>query len=140
VVYFDLELILNGYDAVKKRLVEINELGFQASQKEKDLAGTLELALEMYARGIELLPIDLYKSDATKFWLDEKKRLIPPFASISGIGENAAKAIVEAREQGEFLSIEDFQQRTRVSKKVIEILERMGCFKGLPETNQLALF
>jgi DNA polymerase-3 subunit alpha (Gram-positive type) len=137
---FDLELILKGYDAVKKRLVEINELGFQASQKEKDLAGTLELALEMYARGIELLPIDLYKSDATKFWLDEKKRLIPPFASISGIGENAAKAIVEAREQGEFLSIEDFQQRTRVSKKVIEILERMGCFKGLPETNQLALF
>lgn len=119
---------------------EINELGFQASQKEKNMAGTLELVMEMYARGIQFAPIDLYKSDATKFWLDEEKRLIPPFASIAGVGESAANNIVEARESGEFLSIEDLQKRAKLSSTVIEALDRLGCLKSMPQSNQLALF
>jgi DNA polymerase III subunit alpha, Gram-positive type len=137
---FDIELVLKGYDAVKRKLNEINEMGFQASAKDKAMAATLELVMEMYARGIEFAPVDLYQSDAVKFWLDDQKRLIPPFASISGVGESAAQNIVQAREQGEFLSIEDLQKRARLSSTVIEVLERLGCLKGLPESNQLALF
>lgn len=137
---FDIELVLKGYDTVKRKLNEINELGFQASAKEKSMAATLELVMEMYARGIKFAPVDLYQSDSVKFWLDEEKRLIPPFASISGVGESAAQNIVTAREQGEFLSIEDLQKRARLSSTVIEVLERLGCLKGLPESNQLALF
>ena len=137
---FDIELVLKGYDAVKRKLNEINELGFQASAKDKAMAATLELVMEMYARGIEFAPVDLYQSDAIKFWLDDQKRLIPPFASISGVGESAAQNIVQARDQGEFLSIEDLQKRARLSSTVIEVLERLGCLKGLPESNQLALF
>ncbi|MBH8600867.1 PolC-type DNA polymerase III [Thermoactinomyces sp. CICC 23799] len=137
---FDIELVLKGYDAVKRKLNEINEMGFQASAKDKAMAATLELVMEMYARGIEFAPVDLYQSDAVKFWLDDQKRLIPPFASISGVGESAAQNIVQAREQGEFLSIEDLQKRARLSSTVIEVLERLGCLQGLPESNQLALF
>jgi DNA polymerase-3 subunit alpha (Gram-positive type) len=66
--------------------------------------------------------------------------LIPPFSAIQGVGENAAKNIASAREDGEFLSVEDFQQRTRSSKTVVEILSQFGCFRNLPESNQLSLF
>lgn len=137
---FDIELMMKGYDAVKRKLMEINELGFQATQKQKSLAGLLELVMEMYARGIEFAPIHLYESHATKFWLDEQKRLIPPFASISGVGESAAQNIVDARVEGEFLSMEDLQKRARLSSTVIEVLQRLGCLRDLPASNQLALF
>lgn len=137
---FDIELMLKGYDAVKKKLIEISELGYQATQKQKNLASILELVMEMYARGIEFAPIDLYRSQATRFGLDEQKRLIPPFASISGVGESAAQNIVEARKEGEFLSIEDLQKRAKLSSTVIEVLQRLGCLEELPESNQLALF
>ncbi|MGO4277224.1 hypothetical protein AB4Z22_46585, partial [Paenibacillus sp. TAF58] len=66
--------------------------------------------------------------------------LIPPFAAMSGIGDNAAKNIAAAKEDGDFLSIEDFQNRSKASKTVIEMLSAMGCFRGLPESNQLSLF
>ena len=66
--------------------------------------------------------------------------LLPPFSSVSGIGASAARNIVKAREEGEFLSIEDFQKRSRVSSAVVEVLERLGCLRDLPENNQLSLF
>jgi DNA polymerase III subunit alpha, Gram-positive type len=137
---FDIELVLKGYDAVKRKLNEINEMGFQASAKEKGMAATLELVMEMYARGIQFAPVDLYQSDAVKFGLDAEKRLIPPFASISGVGESAAQNMVEARKQGEFLSVEDLQKRARLSSTVVEVLKRLGCLNDLPESNQLVLF
>lgn len=99
----------------------------------------LEMALEMTARGFSFKPVDLYKSDATKF-LIEGDSLIPPFSAIAGIGENAAKNIAAAREAGPYLSIEDFQSRSKASKTIIELLGSMNCFRGLPETNQLSLF
>jgi DNA polymerase-3 subunit alpha (Gram-positive type) len=68
------------------------------------------------------------------------KSLIPPFSAIQGIGENAAKQIAAAREEGDFLSVEDFQIRARASKTVVEVLSGFGCFRGLPESNQLSLF
>ncbi len=136
---FDLELLCQGYDAILKRLIEIENKGFQALPKEKAMISILEMALEMTARGFSFKPIDLYRSDATKFIIDGDS-LIPPFAAIGGIGDNAARNIAASREQGEYLSIEDFQQRSKASKTIVEMLGSMGCFRGLPESNQLSLF
>ncbi|MCD1257780.1 PolC-type DNA polymerase III [Paenibacillus athensensis] len=136
---FDLELLCQGYDAILKRLIEIEEKGFQALPKEKAMISILEMALEMTARGFSFKPIDLYRSDATRF-LIEGDSLIPPFAAMQGIGESAAKNIAAAKEAGDFLSIEDFQNRSKASKTIVELLASMGCFRGLPESNQLSLF
>jgi DNA polymerase-3 subunit alpha (Gram-positive type) len=120
-------------------ITEIEAKGFQATPKEKGSLSILEMALEMTARGYSFKPIDIYRSDATKFIVDGDS-LIPPFAAIQGIGENAAKGIAAAKDQGEFLSIEDFQMRSKASKTIVEVLTQMGCFRGLPESNQLSLF
>ncbi|GGG12098.1 PolC-type DNA polymerase III [Paenibacillus abyssi] len=136
---FDLELLCQGYDAIKRKLIEIDAKGFQATPKEKAMVSILEMALEMTARGFSFKPIDLFKSDALRFTV-EGDSLIPPFAAIAGIGDNAARNIAAAKEQGDFLSIEDFQQKSKASKTVIEVLNSMGCFRGLPESNQLSLF
>lgn len=136
---FDLDVLCQGYDAIQKMIIEIEAKGFQATTKEKGSLSILEMALEMTARGFSFKPIDIYRSDATKFIVDGDS-LIPPFAAIQGIGENAAKAIAAAKDQGEFLSIEDFQMRSKASKTIVEVLTQMGCFRGLPESNQLSLF
>ncbi|WP_059053481.1 PolC-type DNA polymerase III [Paenibacillus senegalimassiliensis] len=136
---FDIELFCQGYEAIYRKIEEIEQKGFQALPKEKSMLSILEMALEMTARGFRFKPIDLYRSDATKFAVDGDS-LIPPFSALAGIGENAAKNIAAAKDQGEFLSIEDFQQKSKASKTIIELLNNMGCFRGLPESNQLSLF
>ena len=99
----------------------------------------LEISLEMCERGFTFAKPDLYKSDATTFII-EGNSLIPPFNSIPSLGTNVANSIVEARKDGEFLSKEDFQQRGRVSKTVVEYMDTLGCLEGMPEANQLSLF
>ncbi|MFD2700149.1 PolC-type DNA polymerase III [Paenibacillus shunpengii] len=136
---FDIELACQGYEAISRKIVEIEQLGFQASTKEKSMLSVLEMALEMTARGFSFKMIDLYRSDATRFTIDGDS-LIPPFSALAGIGDNAARNIAAAREYGEFLSIEDFQQKSKASKTAVELLTQMGCFRGLPESNQLSLF
>lgn len=136
---FDLELLCQGYDAISRRIDEIEQKGFQALPKEKNMLPILEMALEMTARGFRFKSIDLYRSDATRFIVDEDA-LIPPFSALGGIGVNAARNIAAAKEQGEFLSVEDFQQKSKASKTIVELLGSMGCFRGLPESNQLSLF
>lgn len=136
---FDIELCCKGYEAISRQIVEIEQKGFQALPKEKAMLPVLEMALEMTARGFTFKNIDLYRSEANKFIVDDKS-LIPPFSALAGIGENAAINIAAAKDAGEFLSIEDFQQKSKASKTVIELLTGMGCFRGLPESNQLSLF
>lgn len=136
---FDLELLCQGYDAILAKLIEIEAKGFNALPKEKNMVSQLEMSLEMTARGFSFKPIDLYRSDATKFQVDGDS-LIPPFAAIAGIGDNAARNIAASREEGEFLSIEDFQMKSKATKTIVEVLGSMGCFRGLPESNQLSLF
>ncbi|MFG1731433.1 PolC-type DNA polymerase III [Paenibacillus sp. 843] len=136
---FDIELCCQGYEAIYRRIEEIEQLGFGASPKEKGMLPILEMALEMTARGFSFKNIDLYESDALRFKVDGDS-LIPPFSALQGIGDNAARNIAAAREFGEFLSIEDFQQKSKASKTAVELLTQMGCFRGLPESNQLSLF
>src|SRR5690606_38666099 len=99
---FDTDLFCQGYDAIKRRLEQIEAKGFQATPKEKAMISILEMGLEMTARGFTFKNIDLYRSDATKFLIDGDA-LLPPFSAVQGIGVNAAKNIAAAREEGEFL-------------------------------------
>ncbi|WP_051662904.1 PolC-type DNA polymerase III [Alicyclobacillus macrosporangiidus] len=138
---FDVELMVQGRDAIVRRIEEIEHKGNGASPKEKSLLTVLEVALEMVVRGFRFLPIDLMQSHATQFLIrEEENALLPPFAAVPGIGEAAAKSLYQACQDGPFLSVEDLQERSRVGRNVIEVLEQLGCLKGLPETNQLSLF
>jgi DNA polymerase III subunit alpha, Gram-positive type len=136
---FDLDTMIRGSTAIRAKIEEINAKGLDASPKEKSLLTVLELALEMCERGFHFQKVDLYRSSATEFIIDGDS-LIPPFNAIPGLGTNAALNIVKAREEGEFLSKEDLQQRGKVSKTILEYLEKHGCLESLPEQNQLSLF
>lgn len=137
---FDIPLLVSGRSAIERKIEEIEQKGNAALPKEKSLLTVLEVALEMVVRGFKFLPVDLYESDARRFRTVGEDSLLPPFAAIAGVGESAATNLAQAREDGPFLSIEDLQTRSRVSKTVIEILDGMGCLTGLPESNQLSLF
>ncbi|WP_071395303.1 PolC-type DNA polymerase III [Bacillus tuaregi] len=136
---FDLEAMAKGSAAIKVKIDEINGKGLDASTKEKNLLTVLELALEMCERGFSFKNVDLYRSSATEFIIDGHS-LIPPFNAIPGLGTNAAYNIVKAREDGEFLSKEDLQQRGKVSKTIMEYLDSQGCLEAMPDQNQLSLF
>jgi DNA polymerase III subunit alpha, Gram-positive type len=136
---FDIEAMSRGSEAIRAKIEEINAKGLEASNKEKNLLTVLELALEMSERGYSFQKIDIYKSEASEFKI-EGNSLIPPFNSIPGLGTNVALSIVKAREEGEFLSKEDLQQRGKVSKTILEYLDNQGCLGSLPEQNQLSLF
>lgn len=136
---FDVNLAVKGSAAVRKKIEEIIAKGNDALPKEKSLLTVLELCLEMLERGLKFQKVDLYRSHATHFLVDGDS-LIPPFDAIPGVGSNAAINIVKAREEGEFLSKEDLQSRSKVTKTVLEYLDEQGCLTGLPESNQLSLF
>ncbi|WP_433957760.1 PolC-type DNA polymerase III [Cytobacillus horneckiae] len=136
---FDIDAMVKGAQAIRAKIDEINSKGLDASTKEKNLLTVMELALEMNERGYTFKKVDLYQSSASEFIIDGNS-LIPPFNSIPGLGTNAAFNIVKAREEGEFLSKEDLQQRGKVSKTIIEYLDNHGCLEALPDQNQLSLF
>lgn len=136
---FDVALALKGADAIKEKIDEIDRKGNDASPKEKSLLTVMELANEMCRRGLHFKNVDLYRSDATRFIVDGDG-LIPPFNAIQGVGTNAALNIAKAREEGEFLSVEDLQKRAKLTKTVVEVLDQHGCLEGLPASNQLSLF
>ncbi|PWA13539.1 PolC-type DNA polymerase III [Pueribacillus theae] len=136
---FDLDTMIKGSNAIRAKIEEIYAKGLDASPKEKSVLTVLELALEMCERGMAFQKVDLYRSHATQFIVDGDT-LIPPFNALPGVGTNAAINIMKARESGEFLSKEDLQQRSKMTKTVLEYLDEHGCLEGLPEANQLSLF
>jgi len=136
---FDIDVMIKGSNAIRAKINDINEKGLNASAKEKSLLTVLELALEMCERGMSFQKVDLYRSHATQFIVDGNS-LIPPFNALPGVGTNAAVNIMKAREEREFLSKEDLQQRGKLTKTVLEYLDNHGCLAGLPEANQLSLF
>ncbi len=137
---FDANIVSKGLDTIKRTIEEIERKGNTATNKDKDLQTVLEVAQEMYVRGIRCLPVDLYQSESTRFIIT-KEGILPPFTALQGLGAAAARNIVEARNQGEeFISIEDLKMKSGISKAVIEILENHGCLVGLDQSSQMSLF
>ncbi|MEG1311586.1 MAG: PolC-type DNA polymerase III, partial [Romboutsia sp.] len=137
---FDADIIVKGISTIKSKINEIEALGNDATTKEKNILIVLEVALEMYARGIKILPVDIYKSDATKFKVEREKLLLPPMIALQGVGENAAINIQKERDNGEFISKEELRKRTKISKTVIETLTNHGSLENMSDENQLSLF
>ena len=140
---FDVTIALGGADAVLKMIKELDKNAatkdFAERKRDKEMQTILEVVYEMNLRGIDLLPVDIYRSDATKF-LVEEKGLRAPFNAIPGVGGTAAIGLAQNRGTTPFLSIEDFQQRTGANSGVIAALESCGCFANLPKSNQISLF
>ncbi|WP_096199396.1 PolC-type DNA polymerase III [Bacillus sp. FJAT-45350] len=136
---FDLDTMIRGSAAIKGKIEEINAKGLEASPKEKNVLLVLELALEMCERGFSFQKVDLYRSSANEF-IVEGNSLLPPFNALTGVGTNAAHNIVKARGEKHFLSKEDLQQRSKLTKTVLEHLDDHGCLTDLPDSNQLSLF
>ncbi|MBE6152911.1 MAG: PolC-type DNA polymerase III [Firmicutes bacterium] len=138
---YDIETMIEGYEAIKNKIFEINNKGYEATNKETSILGELEMALEMTARGFKFGPIDLNKSDSDKFIIDDdRKTLIPPFRTIDGLGDTVAKKIIEERNIRPFLSIEDLQVRAKISSTTIAKMKLMGILDNMDESNQLSLF
>ena len=137
----EITTMIKGYDAIKERLIEINNKGRgEATKKELDVEESLHVCLEATARGIKFTNVDLYESEATTFKVKNDNEIIPPFNSIEGLGDVVAKNIVAERKKREFLSIEEMQVRCKVSETIIETMKRMNIFEGMDESNQLSLF
>ncbi|WNF35423.1 PolC-type DNA polymerase III [Bacillaceae bacterium IKA-2] len=136
---FDLDTMVRGSASLRSKIEEIISKGLDATPKEKSLLTVLELSLEMSERGFSFQKADLYRSSADEF-LVEGNSLLPPFNAITGVGTNAAINVVKVRENGEFLSKEDLQKRSKITKTVLESLDEHGCLEGLPDSNQLSLF
>ncbi|MGE5329033.1 MAG: PolC-type DNA polymerase III [Deltaproteobacteria bacterium] len=136
---FDAELMTHGADKVKEFIKEQESKGNNITAKERNVVTICEVVNEMYQRGIKFLPVDLYKSDAEKFLIEEGA-IRPPLNALQGLGTVAAKNIVECRYKQKFLSKDELRITSKVSKAVIEILDRNGCLSGMPDSNQLSLF
>ena len=136
---FDSDVMCHGKEKVRNKMKEIELMGNAATQKDKDMYDDLEIVWEMYERGFEFLPIDLYKSDSKNFLIDDGK-IRPPLNSIPGLGTVAADSIIDARKDGRFMSIDDLKIRSRAGKSVIEMLTNAGCLEGMSQSNQMSLF
>ena len=136
---FDGALVMKGQEEVKRKMKEIETKGKEATAKENALYATLQIVNEMMSRKIEVLPIDIYKSDAYKFLVEDGKIRLP-FSSLPGVGENAAKVLQQARKGGKYISVDDLQTRATVSKTVIEALDEIGALNCLPKSSQISFF
>ncbi len=136
---FDGATLMKGKLAVKDKINIINQKGFEATAKEKQEIPMLQIMNEMLCRGIEVLPVDIYKSDSKKFLIEDGKIRLP-FCSLSGIGEAAAESLSDCGKIYEYMSIDDMIQKTKVNKAVIEILRECGALEGMPESAQMSLF
>ena len=130
-----LEGLLNEY----KRRQDSADPKEALSNKEKDALGDMRIVQEMYARGFEFMPIDIFRAKSREFQIIDGK-LMPSLNSIEGLGEKAADGIVEAAKNGPFLSRDDFRERTKVSKTIVDLMGELGLLGDLPESNQISLF
>ena len=138
---FDSNVMCHGHERVLSKMREIEMLQAQrkASKTDEDMYETLEIVNEMYCRGINFLPIDIYESSATKFKLEDDG-IRPPLNSIPGLGTVASQGIETARVDGEFMSMDDLRIRSKIGKSAIETLKEAGCLQGMSESNQMSLF
>ncbi len=135
---FDAEIVSGGRAAILRKIEEVNG-NKDATAKDQSMVSTLLLANEAIVRGIKFLPVSFEKSDAFKF-LPEDGKIRMPFSSLAGVGENAAKSIMEVREREKIYSIEELREKAKLTKAVVDILQANGALKGLSETNQITFF
>ena len=136
---FSYEIMCQGKEKLQYYIDDYTRRSDSLSKKEQDTMKDMHIVQEMYARGYEFLPIDIYRAKATKFSIIDGK-LMPPFSSIDGMGEKAAEAVEEAAKDGPYLSKDDFRNRTKASKTVVDYMADLGLLGDLPESNQLSLF
>ena len=136
---FDYELMCLGKEKLLFHMHDYEKRMDTLSKKEQDTYKDMKSVLEMYARGFEFMPIDIYTVQSARFQVIDGK-LMPSLSSISGLGDKAAAGIVDAAKDGPFLSKDDFQARTKVSRTVTDLLSDLKILDQLPESNQLSLF
>ena len=136
---FDYELMCLGEERLLMHMKDYEKRMDSLSKKEQDEYKDMKVVREMYARGFDFTPIDIYKAQASRFQIVDGK-LMPALDTIDGLGGKAADAVVDAVKDGPFLSRDDFRERTKVSKTVIDMLADLGILENLPESNQLSLF
>ena len=136
---FSYEIMCQGKEKLQYYIDDYNRRSATLTQKEQATLKDMHIVQEMYARGLEFEPLDIYRAQATKFLIINGK-LMPPFSSIDGMGEKAAEAVAEAAKDGPYLSKDDFRQRTKASKTVVDYMADLGLLGDLPESNQLSLF
>lgn len=135
----DAEAATKGKDFIKMRIEMLRAKGDEKSKKEEDSLGILYVMNEMYCRGFEFLPIDLYRSHATRYQIEEGKIRLP-FSALKGLGESAAYSLYEAGKQGSYISGDELQSRAGISKSVLESLDEAGALGSMPKTSQLTMF
>ena len=136
----DVETMIKGYDAIKSKIEDIQLKGYEATNKELGILESLKVCLEATARGIKFVPIELDKSNATVWNVKDETSIYPPFASIDGLGDTVANNIVNERQKQKFLSIEDLQNRCKISATLIDKMKSMKILDGMDESSQLSLF
>ena len=136
---FSYELMCQGQKHLETVMADYKKRSDTLSNKEKDAYADMRIVQEMYARGYEFIPIDIFTAQSRLFQIIDGK-IMPSLSSIEGLGEKAADAIVEAAKDGPFLSREDFRERTKASKTVVDLMAQLGLLGDLPESNQISLF
>ena len=136
---FSYELMCLGRERLEYHMDEYRKRWDTLSKKDQDTYKDMKIVQEMYARGYEFVPVDLYEAKAHRFQIIGD-RLMPALDTIEGLGDKAADAVVLAARDGKFLSKDDFRNRTKVSKTVIDLMSDLGIFGDLPESNQISLF
>ena len=136
---FNYEIMCQGKDRLEYFYKDYTRRKDSLSKKEQDVYRDMKIVHEMYARGFDFMPIDIYRADPNRFQIIDGK-LMPALNTIEGMGDNAAIAVAEAAKDGKFLSKDDFRQRTKATKTVIDLMGDLGLLGDMPESNQLSLF
>lgn len=136
---FSYEIMCQGKEKLEYFMDDYERRKDTLSKKEQDTYKDMKIVQEMYARGFEFVPIDIYKANAHTFQIKGDK-LMPALDTIEGLGDRAADAVVAAAEEGEFLSLDDFRNRTKVTASTIDLMNDLGLFGKLPQSNQMSLF
>ncbi|MBO5031736.1 MAG: PolC-type DNA polymerase III [Lachnospiraceae bacterium] len=136
---FSYEIMCQGREHLERIMADYRKRSDSLSNKEQDALKDMRIVQEMYARGFEFVPIDIFRAHSRNFQIVDEK-IMPSLSSIEGLGEKAADAIMEAAKDGPFLSKDDFRSRTKVSKTVIDLMADLGLLGDIPESNQISLF
>ena len=136
---FDADAAIKGKAAVKMKMDGLKMKGNERTAKEEEQYSSLQIVNEMLARGLSFLPVDLFRSHATQYQVEDGKIRLP-FNALKGLGVSAAQSLQEAAAEGPYISKDEVQTRAGVSKAVIEILDQSGALDGLPDSSQMTFF